>query len=214
MTETERVADVLIGLIDAALAPILAREAALVSRLAALETLAAKEGPPGPPGEVGPQGPVGPPGRDGRDGVPGLTGERGMNGRDGIDGQPGAAGPRGEPGLCGEKGEPGPIGPIGLGFEDLALVYDETRGYLLRLQRGDQVKECPVPVPFDAGVWQAGRVYPKGAGVTVKGAWWIAQTATSARPGDDTSESRAWRLSVKGGRDGKPGPPGRDGSSS
>jgi hypothetical protein len=90
-------------------------------------------------------------------------------------------------------------------------VFDEARGYVLRCQRGKQLKEWPIPLPFDAGVWQAGRVYPKGAGVTVKGAWWIAQAETSARPGDDTSDARAWRLSVKGGRDGKDGKNGKDG---
>lgn len=103
-------------------------------------------------------------------------------------------------------------GEPGLGFDDLDLVFDEGRGYLLRCQRGSRIKEWAIPLPFDAGVWQPGRVYPKGAGVTVKGAWWIAQTETSARPGDDTAESRAWRLSVKGGRDGKDGKNGKDGS--
>jgi integrin beta 3 len=94
-----------------------------------------------------------------------------------------------------------------LGFDDLDVVFDEARGYLLRWQRGTQLKEWALPFAFDAGVWQAGRVYPKGAGTTVKGAWWIAQTNTSGRPGD----SRDWRLAVKGGRDGKDGKDGKDG---
>lgn len=115
--------------------------------------------------------------------------------------------------IPGEKGAPGPIGPKGtdgkdgapgLGFDDLDLVFDELRGYLLRCQRGTQLKEWAIPIPFDAGVWQTGRIYPKGAGVTVKGAWWIAQKDTAERPGD----SRDWRLSVKGGRDGKDGKDG------
>jgi len=116
----------------------------------------------------------------------------------------------------GEPGKDGPIGPAGrdgkdgapgLGFDDLDLVFDEARGYLLRCQRGKQIKEWAIPLPFDGGVWVAGRTYPKGAGVTVKGAWWIAQKDTSERPGD----SRDWRLSVKGGRDGKDGKDGKDG---
>ena len=123
----------------------------------------------------------------------------------GEPGKVGPVGPAGTPGLNGKDGAPG------LGFDDLDLVFDETRGYLLRCQRGKQLKEWAVPIPFDAGVWTFGRVYPKGAGVTVKGAWWIAQQDTSARPGDDTSDSRAWRLSVKGGRDGKDGKNGKDG---
>ena len=116
-------------------------------------------------------------------------------------------GAKGDPGPAGPKGADGKDGAPGLGFDDLDLVFDETRGYLLRCQRGTQLKEWTLPFPFDAGVWQAGRVYPKGAGTTVKGAWWIAQTDTSGRPGD----SRDWRLAVKGGRDGKDGKDGKDG---
>lgn len=118
-----------------------------------------------------------------------------------IPGEPGKVGPIGPAGLDGKDGAPG------LGFDDLDLVFDEARGYLLRCQRGKQLKEWAVPLPFDAGVWQPGRVYPKGAGVTVKGAFWIAQTDTAERP----SDSREWRLSVKGGRDGKDGKDGKDG---
>jgi hypothetical protein len=116
-------------------------------------------------------------------------------------GDPGAVGPAGPAGTDGKDGAPG------LGFDDLDVVFDETRGYLLRWQRGAQVKERALPITFDAGVWQAGRGYPKGAGTTVKGAWWIAQKDTTDRPGD----SRDWRLAVKGGRDGKDGKNGKDG---
>jgi len=49
----------------------------------------------------------------------------------------------------------------------------------------------------DAGVWQRGTVYAKGAGVTCGGTFWIAQTQTSAQPGHD----KTWRLSFKNGRD-------------
>ena len=118
-----------------------------------------------------------------------------------IPGEPGKVGPMGPSGHDGKDGAPG------LGFDDLELIFDDVRGHILRFQRGVQVKEWAVPLPFDAGVWQAGRVYPKGAGVTVKGAWWIAQKDTTERP----SDSRDWRLSVKGGRDGKDGKNGKDG---
>jgi len=88
----------------------------------------------------------------------------------------------------------------------VATVLLETDG-LRDLSATRTTLEWAVPLPFDAGVWQPGRVYPKGAGVTVKGAWWIAQKDTSERPGD----SRDYRLAVKGGRDGKDGKDGKDG---
>lgn len=157
--------------------------ATLSARLAALEAkergLDGKDGPPGPPG------PAGPPGRDGRDGLPGVQGERGL---DGAHGRDGAAGRDGQDGL---------------GFDELDVVFDEARGYLLRFQRAERIKEFVIPMPFDAGVWKGGRTYPKGAGVTKDGAWWIAQEATLAEPGKSTPESRAWRLAVKAGRDAK-----------
>jgi hypothetical protein len=136
----------------------------------------------------------------GKDGAPGVDGQS-IPGKDGKDGADGRDGKDAAPGLDGKDGAPG------LGFDDLDLVFDETRGYLLRFQRGTHLKEWAIPLPFDGGVWQVGRTYPKGAGVTVKGAWWIAQKDTAERPGD----SRDWRLSVKGGRDGKDGKDGKDG---
>ena len=163
-------------------------------------------------------------GKDGRDGLNGKDGASGFDGKDGRDGQPGVPGREGEKGadglngkdgtdgLNGKDGANGFNGADGLGFDDLSVDFDEKRGWLLRFVRETRVKEFPIPVPFDAGVWQSGR-YPKGAGVTVKGAFWIAQRETTARPGEDTPESRDWRLSVKGGRDGKPGRDGKDGVS-
>jgi hypothetical protein len=49
------------------------------------------------------------------------------------------------------------------------------------------------------GVWQAGKTYQRGNVVTDAGSMWHANIATSARPGSDTS---AWTLAVKRGRDG------------
>lgn len=138
----------------------------------------------------------------GKDGAPGL---------DGKDGAPGLNGKDGSPGLNGKDGADGMNGQDGVGFDDLDLVFDETKGYSLRFQRGDQVKDFPIPLPFDANVWQSGRMYPKGAGTTRTGAWWIAQRDTMGRPGDEGS---GWRLAVKGGKDGKPGRDGRNGSES
>lgn len=157
-------------------------------------------------GQPGPQGPEGKPGRDGRDGQPGVPGPPGENGVDGTHGKDGATG------LNGQDGADGAHGKDGLGFEDLTVIFDDTKGWVLRFVRGDQQKDFPIPLPFDAGIWQFGKRYPKAAGVTVKGAFWIAQEATTTRPGDGTPESaKAWRLAVKGGRDGKPGKDGRDG---
>jgi hypothetical protein len=57
----------------------------------------------------------------------------------------------------------------------------------------------------DAGVWQPGRTYPKFAGVTWNGSWWIAQARTSEQPGEGAT---AWRMAVRRGKQGKQGPPG------
>jgi hypothetical protein len=112
----------------------------------------------------------GTPGRDGRDGLPGLRGEPGTNGKD------------------------------GLGFDDLAVDYDGERGFVLRFQRGAEVKEFgfTLPLVLDRGVWRE-RAYSKGDGVTWAGSFWIAQRDTEAKP--DAGDS-SWRLSVKRGRDG------------
>lgn len=101
----------------------------------------------------------------------------------------------------------GKDGADGVGFDDLSLEFDPTRGYELRCTRGDVVKSWSVGLPFYAGIWQSGR-YPKSAVVTAKGALWIALVETQAKPGEDDDASRDWKLCVKAGRDGKPG---RDG---
>jgi integrin beta 3 len=166
----------------------------------------------GKDGRDGLDGKDGAPGLAGKDGAIGLTGEKGANGRDGLPGVPGRWGDKGDPGvpgkdgrdgLNGKDGSDGLNGKDGLGFDD--LVFDEQKGWLLK----SADRELAIPLPFDADVWRAGRVYPKGAGTTVNGAWWIAREATMTRPGDGSPESaKAWRLAVKGGKDGKQGPQG------
>lgn len=156
----------------------------------------------------------GEPGLDGKDGAPGLNGKDGRDGMPGVPGRPGEPGADGAKGLDGKSGLdglPGRDGKDGLGFDDLQLTFDEQKGYQVQFVRGQERKAFPVAIPFDAGVWQAGRLYPKGAGVTFKGSFSIAQEPTRARPGDETPESKAWRLAVRAGKDGKPGAPGRDG---
>jgi hypothetical protein len=98
-------------------------------------------------------------------------------------------------------------GKDGWGFDDLDLVFDPDRGYALTMARGDRVKSWPVAIPWDAGVYKTGRVYPKGAGVTDHGAWWIAQEETMTRPpkpGEPRLSTCAWRRAVNRGADGKP----------
>lgn len=151
-------------------------------------------------------------GLDGKDGARGLDGKDGRDGMPGVPGRPGDRGQDGEHGLDGKSGAPGRDGKDGrdglngLGIDD--LVFDEAKGWIVK--SGD--REFRYPLPFDAGVWQPGRLYPKGAIVTAKGALQIAQRDTRARPGDEFGETRDWRLAVRAGKDGKPGPPGRDGN--
>ncbi|MGP1675901.1 MAG: hypothetical protein ACTS6J_01930 [Burkholderiales bacterium] len=57
-----------------------------------------------------------------------------------------------------------------------------------------------VPAVLDRGVWREGE-YVKGDHVSWDGSGWIAQKATTDKPG----ASDAWRLSTKRGRDGKDG---------
>jgi hypothetical protein len=120
------------------------------------------------------------PGRDGRDGAPGASGANGLDGKDGA------------PGRDGANGTPG---ADGLGFDDVDVTFDE-RGAVLQFARGERSKAFRLPIPLDCGVYQHGRAYEKGAGVTYAGAFWIAQSATQGqKPGDGAT---AWRLAVKG----------------
>lgn len=187
-------------------------------------------------GEKGDQGPAGLPGQDGAIGPQGLQGDAGKDGRDGKDappidieaivktvialippprdGQPGVPGAPGAPGRDGEKGadgkdgKDGKDGADGLSFDESEVILDEQRGVVWRLSRGERVKEHELGTPYDAGIWESGKVYPAGAGVRRDGSWWIAQTQTSAQPGHD----KTWRLAVKKGTDGRTGPQGPEGS--
>src|SRR4029077_440120 len=206
------------------MAPLFNRIADLERRLETVKD--GKDGEPGPPGEVGPQG------LHGLHGRPGETGPAGADGKDadvdaivkavlalipvprdgqpGVPGAPGAAGRDGENGKDGAKGADGINGKDGLdglGFEDIDILFDECTGYVLRFARGEVVKAFPLSIPWDAGIWEAGKVYPKGAGLRRDGSWWIAQMQTSAQPGHD----KTWRLAVKKGTDGRQGPIGPEG---
>lgn len=177
-----------------------------------------KDGAIGPAGRDGIDGKDGAPGLHGKDGAPGergLQGEKGLDGlhgRDGRDGAPGVPGLPGEKGLDGRDGANGLNGTDGLdglGFDGFDLILDETRGWVFRLAQGARVKEWELGLPFDAKVFTAGTVYPKGAGVTWDGHYWIALKQTSDQPGEG---SPAWRLAVRRGKQGREGKQGKDGS--
>ena len=131
-----------------------------------------------------------PPAKDGRDGLPGVPGpqgEKGADGRDGLNGKDGAAGLNGKDGTM---------------FDAFDIEFDDQAGVLLRLKQGEQVVDRRIPTTWDAGVWRAGKAYPRGAEVSWNGSLWIAQKDTRGeKPGDG---SGVWRLAVKAGRDFKP----------
>lgn len=210
-------------------------KAALVSitdRVTALEQRTVRDGAPGPPGERGELGPIGEKGLQGERGLSGELGPRGERGdagergpegpegkpgRDGRDGAPGVQGAQGDKGIdgrdgiLGKDGRDGIDGHDGLGFNDLDTMTDEYGRMYLRFTRGDVVKQFRLPGIVDRGVYKVGEVYLKGDGVTWGGSYWIAQEDTSAKPGEASAESRAWRLAIKKGSDGKVGPRGPEG---
>lgn len=178
-------------------------------------------GPQGPQGEPGATGPVGDRGESGTAGEPGGRGDvgpvgpSGPEGIPGRDGLPGVQGPQGEKGLDGRHGDPGRDGANGRDgtLENLKATYDGERTVTFCFKNGDPIEGGVIhlPIPLDRGVYVAGKAYEKGDGVTWGGSFWIAQDATDAKPGDAAAASRAWRLSVKAGRDGKAGPEGKQG---
>ena len=98
-----------------------------------------------------------------------------------------------------KDGEKGADGADGLGINNAAMTFDETKGYALVMSNGERSFEMRLPQGWDAGVWRQGRQYPKGCNVTFKGDRWTAQVDTFNRPGDTPD----WRLAVRRGRDGK-----------
>jgi len=169
------------------------------------------DGAPGAPGLNGTDGKNGADGLNGKDGANGLDGASGRDGRDGLPGVPGAPGEKGLDGINGKDGADGlhgKDGTNGLGFDDFEEVFDGERTYTRRYRQGDRVKEFVFTVPYvlDQGVYQSGKRYAKGDGVTWGGSFWIAQAETIAAPGGPSPESRGqWRLAVKVGRDGRDG---------
>ncbi|MDB5555413.1 MAG: hypothetical protein JWL86_5397 [Rhizobium sp.] len=168
-------------------------------------------------------------GFNGKDGVDGKDGSNGLNGKDGVALAGAIIDRAGDLVVTLSDGSTRELGPVvgndvdmaqvdrsiaervaliprpkdgvdGLGFDDMDLV-DTDDGFVLRFTRGDVVKEFPLPVPTDRGVW-VDKEHKKGAGVTLGGSFWIAKRDTRSKP--DTPEAKDdWRLAVKRGRDGK-----------
>ena len=201
ITDTEKIADVIVAAVRAATAPIVSRADllevrcnALGEKLAALEARAPMPGPPGDPGQKGDPGPIGPPGEQGRDGLPGVPG------RDGLRGE------KGDPGANGKDGADGQDGTLeGASLEQL----DERSWRLVRRDGTPLSGVFTTPAVLDRGVYRPERTYEKGDGVTFGGSFWIAQDETSEKPGDGATK---WRLAVKAGREGREGKPGKDGA--
>jgi integrin beta 3 len=156
---------------------------------------------PGPPGETGPEGKRGPKGETGERGERGDAGKQGATGPAGLDGKDGERGVKGEPGR---------------NAADLTLLQEmidqrvertikagsftsPDSGRTLRWAIGEMVHEIKTAIVLDAGVWKEGTTYAAGDGVTLGGSFFIAQVATTARPG----KSDDWRLAVKRGTDGR-----------
>jgi integrin beta 3 len=115
----------------------------------------------------------------------------------------------------GQDGINGKDGLDGLGFDDMDVAFDEAKGFRFVWSQGERRKEVAMPFQFHAGVWQHGRSYVAGSTVTAKGSQYVALAETKgARPGEDTPESRVWRLVVKRGADGKNGKDGKNGGES
>jgi integrin beta 3 len=176
----------------------------ITARLADLEALVEKRnaGPPGPPG---PAGELGTPGADGPPGPKGNRGEAG---------QQGPAGPAGPGGSRGEKGDPGRDGrdaanlavlfkhieeKIAAGLAAISFTSADGGRTLNAALDGNNCGEIKTGIPLDAGVWSEGRAYVAGDSVSHGGSMFIAQKATSEKPG----KSDDWRLAVKRGADGR-----------
>jgi len=193
----------------------------------------------GPKGEKGLDGRDGLPGRDGlhgHDGAPGLNGKdvdmdhvkalvlrgvidelstwpRPKDGRDGVDGLDGKDGAHGLNGKDGRDGIDGlAIESAELIFRDKSSALDGEEGWTLKFVGGNATKFVSLPMFYDAGVWEAGKTYPQGAGVTWEGNYFVAKVKTATLP----TEGSNWRLVVRRGKQGKdgisrPGPKGDPG---
>lgn len=176
---------------------------------------AGKDGRDGADGRDGSDGLNGKDGADGRDGV-GLAGGvitregelvltltdgqvRDLGrvvGRDGVDGRDGADG-KGIDGKDGERGLPG------FSLEDFdSEVKDGGRTLVLSFTAGEikHTVEHQLDTVVYRRVYKDGAEYQPGDMVSYGGGLWHCDTATTARPGE---ESNDWTLAVRRGREGK-----------
>ncbi len=110
--------------------------------------------------------------------------------------------------VIGKDGAPGKDGVDGLGFDDCDVTYDGERGFTLKWQSGERVKEKTFHVPtiIDRGYWREGTEAKTGDAMTHEGTLWIALRDTTAKP---ARESEDWRIGARKGRDGLQGPAGK-----
>ena len=198
ITDTEKIADVIVAAVRAATAPLVAKCEALAATVATLEARAPVPGPPGDPGPKGMDGALGP---------PGPSGETGRDGQPGVPGRDGLQGEKGDPGANGKDGADGKDGTL----ETLRVEQVDDRSW--RLVRADG---SPIPggllafsVPLYKGVFVEGTTYAKGDAVTFGGSVFIARATTKDKPEESAA---GWQLAVKRGRDGREGKQGRDGT--
>lgn len=163
-----------------------------------------KDGEPGPQGEAGPKGETGEKGAPGKDGADVVGAIRDADGHLILTLSNGLAKDVGRVvGHDGAKGADGKDGQDGVGFDDMGVDFDGDRTVTLKWTRGEKTvkREIVFPVPLDRGVYSKGKDYQAGDGVTYGGSFWLAQEDTTDVPGS----SKAWRLAIKKGRDGKDG---------
>ncbi|MEI4482226.1 MULTISPECIES: hypothetical protein [unclassified Phyllobacterium] len=107
--------------------------------------------------------------------------------------------------IVGKDGDPGKPGKDGFSLKhfDAELMAD-GRTILLKFEDGSDQSysvEIGVPTMIYRGVFKEGETYEKGDTVTWGGSIWHCDQETTEKP----DASKAWRLAVKRGRDGKDG---------
>jgi len=184
---------------------------------------AGERGEAGIKGEKGEAGLQGERGEKGEAGANGKDGENGADGRDGRDGRdavqidilggidPEKSYPRDtyvshDGGLW--KSAQNTVGMKGWecivdGIKDVQIEFDGNRSFkmkVLKTSGQELTKEFKVPALIYKEIYRDGAVYEKGDAVTYAGSVFIALEDTEEKP---ATGSKAWRLAVKAGRNGK-----------
>lgn len=190
--------------------------------IAAIAKEAAELVPVPQDGKDGADGQDGKDGRDGKDGANGLDGKDGQDGKDGADGKDAA--PVSEVAIADTV-----AAQFERRFSDLVLSWErqardefakavdrlpapkdgkdglpadavdiQQDGRTVTITVGEKSHTIKLDTVIDRGVWKDGE-FEKGDGVSYGGNFWIAQDDTSDCPGT----SKAWRLAVRKGRDGR-----------